>query len=292
MLLPRVEGRKLLLVPRAIVRRIPTLNVDAFYRDEVLPYLEDLEYSNPSSELVHLLRDGRLRVYRKDLRRKYGDGKLTIVSAGLANPRLLESFKQRVLRHPNAPMSQEDLAEAVGAPQPDWERLLSAMTSVEVGSAGATSYHRAAQDVLTALFTPDLSFPRREAEINQGRKRVDIAFTNTAAEGFFAWLGRNYFAPNLFVECKNYSADPENPELDQLTGRFSLRRGKVGILLCRHFANKPLFLSRCRDAALSDQGYVIALDDQDLIGLVHARAAGDTALTFELLKARFDTLVM
>jgi hypothetical protein len=48
-------------------------------------------------------------------------------------------------------------------------------TSIEPGMYG----------VLTFMFYPDLINPVKEHEINQGRKRVDIKFTNADEAGFF-----------------------------------------------------------------------------------------------------------
>jgi hypothetical protein len=168
------------------------------------------------------------------------------------------------------------------------------VTSVAPGAHGATSYHRAVTDLLTALFYPSLIDPRVEAEIDQGRKRIDIRYTvSGVGAGPIAWLQRNAPPmPFLFVECKNYSDDLGNKELDQLTGRFNIGQGgHVGFLINRSFQDKTRFIDRCRDAALKNRGYVVVLDDDDLTDLTHARAAEDGAAVFRLITERYGQLV-
>ncbi len=151
--------------------------------------------------------------------------------------------------------------------------------------------------LLTALFYPALSDPKIEDPIHEGRKRIDITYTNTARQGFFRWL-RLHSIPCTYiaVECKNYWGDPANPELDQISSRFSPLRGQVGILVCRSFKNRDLFIKRCRDTALDHRGFVLPLDDADLRALVdEARAELDPIQPrlpgFGLLKEIFDQLV-
>lgn len=59
-----------------------------------------------------------------------------------------------------------------------------------------------------------------------------------------------------------------NPELDQLSGRFSRDRGIVGILCCRDFEDHSLFLKRCIDTFKDGRGMIISLDDARIIELL------------------------
>jgi hypothetical protein len=104
-----------------------------------------------------------------------------------------------------------------------------------------TAYRRAVEALLKALFYPELALPEREMSLHAGRKRIDLTFANQATSGFFAWVAKHHPAMYIIIECKNYSGDPENPELDQIAGRFGPSRGKVGLLLCRSFEDKELF---------------------------------------------------
>lgn len=120
------------------------------------------------------------------------------------------------------------------------------------------------------IFYPHLINPKKEREIHEGRKRIDIVFDNAAKDGIFYRLPANMglHCPYMFIECKNYSTDPVNPELDQLAGRFGVHRGSVGFIVCRTFANRDLFISRCQDTYRDGRGLIIPLTDRDLVNLL------------------------
>jgi hypothetical protein len=67
------------------------------------------------------------------------------------------------------------------------------------------------------------------------------------------------------IECKNYGREVSNPELDQLSGRFAVNRRKLGLLCCRQFENRGLFIRRCRDKFRDDRGLVLPLDDETIL---------------------------
>jgi hypothetical protein len=64
------------------------------------------------------------------------------------------------------------------------------------------------------------------------------------------------------------------------------------LLVCRTFADKDLFITRCRDTAQDQRGFIIPLDDDDLSVLVHDRHLSNQSLKYPLLKQRFDRLIM
>ena len=144
--------------------------------------------------------------------------------------------------------------------------------------------------LLSALFYPELATPEKQVKIHAGRKRIDITYDNVARRGFFSWVSQHYPAPKIFTECKNYSREIANPELDQIAGRFSDRRGRVGLIICRRFEDKALFLQRCRDTSDDGNGFIIALDDGDLARLVEGRDQSGTS--FPLLRDRFNELIL
>ncbi|NRD08414.1 hypothetical protein HRF29_05580 [Rathayibacter agropyri] len=191
------------------------------------------------------------------------------------------------------PLSHDALAAVAGTPLPDWDDLLRKVLDVSPGPPGANMYHRAVQDLLTALFYPALDHARREEEIHEGRKRIDIFFANLASEGFFSWVNRTpgVVSANVVVECKNYTKAVANPEYDQITSRFATRRGNLGMLLYRGYGqDKAEVVQHFRDAALDGRGFVIALDDEDLKVLVNARKDGEET-PFKYLRQRFLELI-
>jgi hypothetical protein len=170
--------------------------------------------------------------------------------------------------------------------------LLQAVLNVRPGKKAATAFQGAICALLIDLFEPILKFDRMETPLNDARKRVDITFENTAGYGFFRFLSLHKPSMLIFVECKNYSQDVGNPELDQLAGRFSPERGQFGLLMCRRFDNKKLFQERCRDTAREQKGFIVAIDDADLRSLVDCRQTDRNYYEWPLLRERFKKLIM
>jgi len=289
--LPVAAGRPLLLVPKSIVRRNQTFDPGEYYNHFVLPQLQADELE-AGSALVEVLRRGALRVTKKSVKEKYGQGKRVNLDTTLKHPSLLDQYRRSkgTLRQPPG---HEEIAELTGSETPNWDELLNAVREVPPGPDGASAYHLAVEALLTALLYPALDQPQREFAIHGGRKRIDITYTNVATAGFFDWVHRvqGAPAPNVFVECKNYGREVANPEIDQLAGRFSPLRGRVGLLLYRGYGDKARLVARCRDTALDDRGFVIALDDDDLGSLVEDRKASHGSVAFRHLRQRFDELV-
>ena len=287
--LPIVDDKKIILVPKAIIRYQPTYNPEEYYRHYLLEDMAQDELSR-NSALVELLKNGRRRVTKKALIRKYGTGKSILVEQTLKYPGSLRRYRFDK-RLPNPPLSHLELSRSP-LDIPDWDAILNNVLTIKAGRKEADRYEKAVEKLLYALFYPALANPISQHPIHNGRKRIDITFTNIASEGFFYWLSTNYRAPHIFVECKNYNGEVGNPELDQLSGRFSSSRGQCGILLCRSFNNKRRFLQRCRDTAMDQRGYIIPLDDSDLTNLVEQAKEPGNNIKFQLLKDKFDGLIM
>jgi hypothetical protein len=289
--LPYADGRRLLLTPKVIVRKRMEYDVGEYYGDFIIPTLQDRELA-ANSELVKVMKKRRTRYVTKTaVREKYGNDKAAVIRQTLGNPEVLEQYRRFKRNTPSPPLDHADFVDPTGSDLPDYEALVQTLQRIQRGRSAADEYHRAVERVLSALFSNSLAMPQVEYAIHQGRKRIDIVYSNVGVRDFFAWLGTHYPAPKIYVECKNYVGDPANPELDQLAGRFSMSRGKFGFLVCRSFENKDLFIERCRDTARDDRGFIIALDDLDLAELALRRAENRSQAIYQFLMTRFDELI-
>jgi len=288
--LPITESGKLLLVPKVIVRRRMEYDVDEYYHHYLLEHLQAAELA-ANTELVHLLKDGSPRVTKKDVGNKYGFGKATIVRETRNHPEILEKYRADKRNYHRPPLDHLDISISEGTPEPDWDNLLQVLVEIPTGQENFAGYEKAVESLLSAMFYPSLAYPVVQLPIHEGRKRIDITYSNVATNGFFRWLGMHYSASNVFIECKNYGKELGNPELDQMGGRFSASRGQFGIIVCRNFENKALFLKRCKDTANDQRGFIIPLDD-DLRELVKELKNNPHETAFSFLRSRFDFLIL
>jgi hypothetical protein len=295
--LPVAGSGRLLLVPKAIVRTHLQYDSGEYFRHFLLTRMQQAEL-DANTELVQVIKSGRgrrqrerRRVTKKSLMEKYGTGKQAIVRETRKYPEVLARYRAIKRDQEHLPLTLDDIANIERAARPDWEQLLQDVRDVPVGRTDATRYEKAVEGLLTALFYPNLTNPIVQHEIHNGRKRIDITYTNMAVNGFFRWVATHYPAPHVFVECKNYGREVGNPELDQLSGRFSPSRGQIGILVCRSFQNKQLFMERCVDTARDSRGFILPLDDEDLEALTRARRDDPLYSNWPLLQQRFQELV-
>lgn len=267
--LPIYRDTPILLVPKPIIRRGPAYESHRYYQHFVLNYLQQEELNNPASQLVRTLKDERRVVYKKDLAARHPLAKEFLYEFSRQHPEVLANFREWLAaeesRRTASDVDEED--ESVIA-----DALAQALRNVAGGNERASEYHKLMIGTVEFLFFPHLLHPRKEQEIHQGRKRIDILVENGARDGIFHRIPTIRGLPCAYVpfECKNYTTEVANPELDQLAGRFSVNRGQMGFLCCRNFEDRALFIERCRDTFRDGRGLIIPLDDPTILRMLES----------------------
>lgn len=286
--LPLYRGRPVLLVPKFSVRHRLSLDSQEFYNHYMINFLQS-EYLRADSALVQVLKDGKRRVTKKSVKDRHPFLKDDLAEFVREHPDVLETYKN--IKGAAGPLDNEDL-EACFDEQAFAGALREKLLRVPPGGEAASQYHSLAVGFCTFLFHPNLIYPVKEKEIHEGRKRIDIKYANAAKDGFFLTMlqSQQARAISVAIECKNYTTDIKNPELDQLTGRFGHQRGFFGLLLCRKMKGRDRIISKCRDAANDGRGFILVLEDRDLVEMLDAVGAGQRARIDRLLRQRFSDI--
>jgi hypothetical protein len=264
--LPVWKGKPIILVPKVIARYGTAYDHRRYYQHYVLNFLQ-AEALEAGSSLVRALKNGKRIVCKKDLKSSYPCTKDFLYRFSKDHPEVLVAYREdlaRLEQSGKGTFVENGVEEIIAI------ALIEALRAIPPGNATASDYHRLMIGIIEFLFFPQLLNPKREKEIHQGRKRIDILVENGARDGIFYRLHDIRKLPCAFVpiECKNYTTEVANPELDQLGGRFSVNRGKCGLLCCRTFENRRLFIERCRDTLNDDRGLIIPLDDETILKLL------------------------
>lgn len=288
--LPVINGLAKILLPISSVRRDPQLSKDKYYRNFVLEFLK-AEHWHAGDGLATVLKNGQVVVRIGDLKRKFPMSTDFIYQFSKDHPAVLEKYK--------AELRRTALNKQKAVLQPN-RKVLSAkeraeiLSNIKPGKDDAISYQNISFDNLIQIFGVRVSNPDSEVKINDGRKRIDIVFNNSDDQGFFKQLNQIHHikCPKILVECKNYGKEIGNPEIDQLQGRLNNRRGTFGILVCRSIENKQAMLQRCKDVMHDEKGYIIALDDTDVITLLNYKDNNDEKSIDSYLSKKMDELIM
>lgn len=148
---------------------------------------------------------------------------------------------------------------------------------IQPGRIHAYKYENTIFENLKNIFDNQLKLGKQQVEINEGRKRIDIVFSNRVGGGFFGELKTLFDikCAKIMIECKNYKGDLKNPDFDQLIGRFDERYSEFGILICRNIFDKEKAFRTCRDISHKRRGTVMVLDDEDIMALLSLRNEDD-----------------
>ena len=274
--LPVHNNDYIILTPKYSVRRTLLLNSQEYYSHHVVNFIQDQQLLTGGG-LVRTLKDGTKRVFKQDVKEDNPFSKDFLASFSQQHPQVLERYKEIYAKLPGAdgaPTNSQldrEFDECVFA-----RSLIEELRDIPPGFDAATRYHRFMVGVIEFLFYPGLIFPEVEPKLHQGRKRLDIWYTNAASSGFFQTVLSNprHAAALVAVECKNYGRDIGNPEFDQLSGRFSDDRGWFGILCHRQHANRSQVIASCRDTARDNRGLILPLEDVDVIQLLEYISLG------------------
>ncbi|MBR5960973.1 MAG: hypothetical protein IKZ98_08235 [Clostridia bacterium] len=290
------DGRKILLVPKRIVSFSKEYTPQKYMQDFILNFLqnEELRLNGP---LVQHRKDTKRTPYvtKKAIREKLDFGnsvdKEWLASFTEKHTDVFGEFRART-RSKISPVSNDDLSSEPLREVCDY--LINRLRSIPKGSKDATDYHRTIVGILELLFYPYLCNPAIEHEIHNGRKRIDIVFDNCAETGFFFRLCNTHRIPSRFimVECKNYSREVANPELDQIGGRFSPNRGQVGIITCRTVDDMNKLINRCSDSYRDLRGLIIPLVDEDFYILLQYKAEKNDRAIDTFIQERFHSIAM
>lgn len=290
-----VRDKPILLVPKAVVSYTDAHTDQKYHQHFVLSYLKN-EHLRLNTALVqrYIRRDGSERRFVSKKSVKESEAPLTkefLLRFTEAHPEIFRKFKEEAARGVDsvegAPTVFEDLPQII-------DHLIAELRALPAGPDNATRYHRTVVGILELLFYPRLFAPQIEHEIHEGRKRIDITFDNGAREGFFQRLQTTYrtSCQYIMVECKNYSRDIANPELDQMGARFSPNRGQFGLVVCRRVEDMNTLLARCADTYRDHRGIILPLVDDDLIALLERLKEGASKPDEDLLQDRLRAVAL
>lgn len=299
-----VDGKKILLVPKKILRRKLSISYADFYEKGILEYEQARHYDARTSLCRTLKGKVVAKPYKKTLKDsgKYKLSRALVFKYVDEHPELLERYKKQKSRERLLAVDNEGILRKQKRPdriELEVREKIAKLRSIPPGAASADEYHKHVADCLNVIFNnpgmPNyLSGPKIEDRENEGRKRIDVTFHNSSDRGFFSRLS-NYgslFCAKIFFECKNYQQDLANPEYDQMVGRFNNRTSTIGYIVCRTIEDAAKALATCRDFLLNGRGYVFVLTDADIINLLEASISDDRDAKIDaILQAKLNQLV-
>lgn len=210
--MPVCDNKKIILVPKYSVRYRVGVDHTTFRSKFVLEFLRE-EHRRADDSLVTTINSKkkgvRKVVYKRTVDEHYPRDKDFLAEFSVNHPEVIDNYrdtlKNLTSKIPNVNgdcFSEMDLARV----------LMDKLRVIPAGVKDANNYHDFIVGVISFLFFPNLIYPKKEHPVNEGRKRIDVTYTNGKDSGFFrrVSLDESIKANVIHVECKNYSNDINN----------------------------------------------------------------------------------
>lgn len=261
-----IDGSPILFVPRRIIRVLPWINYDDYFRMEFSAYLRTKRARGQLKALAGLqetrrpTKDEVVAVTRTEIERvdRYIDAKEK--TADKAQPTL-------------AYLEDDAVASEVA-------RQKALLASVTPGATDASKYQRTVLAIINYLFSPELIDGEIEVRTHEGTERRDIIFTNDSDQSFWAYLRTEHSAFLLMFEAKN-SVELELAHLNQTATYLGDRLGRVGFIVTRNPASSTA--QRKAFSIFNDstpRKVILILSDQDLYEMLDMKSRGQEPMRF------------
>jgi hypothetical protein len=254
------DGTPILLVPRRIVRTLPWINYEDFFRMEFSSFLRAKKVR------------GRLRQER-----------LTGVASTSEKQKVVSVARVEVERIDRY-VSSKEAAAAQAQPStsyldpsatcPESEALKHRLQVVPTGAEHASEYQRLILEILNFLFSPELIDGELEVRTVDGTERRDIIFTNDSDQSFWDYVRNEHSALLVMFETKNVS-EVTSVHLNQTATYLGDRIGRLGFIVTRNPPREPALkkaYSVFNDS--TPRKVILILSDQDLNQMLDMKCQG------------------
>ena len=216
-----IDGLPILLVPRRIVRALPWINYDDFFRTEFKAYL---------SAKRQTVRKTRERTTNKEGDKSAAPAKQQVVTVTRSDISLVERYVKTRERQAAEARPTLDYVDTDACKEA--EALKEKLAAIKPGREQATEYHRLVLEILNYLFNPELIDGKPEVRTIDGTERRDIIFTNDSDESFWDYVRSAHDCIFIMFEAKNTN-ELGLAEINQTATYLGDRIGRLGIIVTR-----------------------------------------------------------
>lgn len=220
-----VDNSPILLVPRRIVRTLPWINYNDFFRLEFAAYLRAKRVRSSLS------RPGHAASHEAEAKKK------EVTAAVRADVDKIDHYvKSKETASAEAQPSQSYIAADDNCTEAN--QLKARLSAIPTGQARAADYQFTVLAILNYLFNPELIDGATEVRTVDGTERRDIIFTNDSDINFWEYLRQEHSSIFVMFEVKNMG-QIEAPALNQTATYLGDRLGRLAFIVTRNAPGEP-----------------------------------------------------
>jgi hypothetical protein len=252
----------ILLVPRRIVRVLPWINYEDFFRMEFSAYLRAkrvkgrlAQKSHPTAPNKNPGKEQIMPLIRKEIDR--------------INQYILVKEDTRETAQPTSDYIDTSTI-AVEA-----DILKAKLNQLKPGTKNSGKYQRVVLEIINFLFNPELIDGELEVETVEGTERRDIIFTNDSDQSFWSYLRTEHSSIFIMFEIKN-TENIDNFYLNQVSTYLGDRLGRLGFMVTRNVlkeAQEKKIFSIYNDS--NPRKIILTLSDADLCHMIDMKLCGN-----------------